>query len=161
MALLMALAATPPSRTAYLVAAQYGEGASDLDLAAAYLPFADGSEPVAFVTSLPRNAFFIWTVHEQCRCRVRVEQLWSDHIAAREAMRQFMADWLADTTVRRIVLVRPFRPVLDAAAESERLAGILDAMAAQTRFRREATVAVPSWPAEIGFWQASGDGTAP
>ena len=38
----------------------------------------------------------------------------------------------------------------------DRMAGVLEAMASQQRFEREASVAVPSFPAEVTIWRLRG-----
>jgi hypothetical protein len=160
-ALALATFAGPPSAMARAAAAQYRNDASDLDLAAAYLPFVDGSEPVAFLSSLARAAFFVWTVHEQCRCRVRVELPWIDQARSRDGSRRMVEAWLTGAPVRRIVVVEPFARSFDAELAKERMAGIFDAMQAQTRFVRGETVVVPSFPAEVTFWNADASAAGP
>ena len=151
--LAVAQAAAPISATAYMAAIQRRDGPSDLELAAAYLPFTDGSEPVAFLSSLNRNDFVRWTVRERCRCRAVVEQLWIDQAKSRDQARRLVADWIATTSVRRIVVIDAPDTYPNAVMASERMAGIRDAMQSQVRFASGAKIAVPSFPAEVTIWQ--------
>ena len=148
-----AQAAAPISQVAYAAAIQSIAGPSDLDLVAAYLPLVGAGEPVAFVGSLTRNPFFIWTVHERCRCRAVVEQPWLDLANSRAETRRLAAEWLARTSVRRIVVIDLPDAYPSSALARERIAGIMDAMENQTRFVSGAKIAVPSFSAEVSLWQ--------
>ncbi|MEA2779613.1 MAG: hypothetical protein QOK29_1157 [Rhodospirillaceae bacterium] len=148
-------AAQAPSPMAYTVAIRPTSGPSDLDLAAAYLPFTSGVSRIGFVATFGRTGFFAWTMREHCRCRTATEEPWFDFVQSRDDARRIMANWIATTRAQRIVVVDAPGwyeiPILG--FTHDRMVGALDAMAGQDRFVRVQTIPVPSFPAEVSIWR--------
>jgi len=128
--------------------------ASDLDLAAAYLPAIAGFKHVGFVLSFKHNFFITWSVREGCQCRARIDMPDPALPASREQVRQVVEAWVESTPAERIVAIDTFgrynQPGQDWADEQAR--GMMDGMATQHRFERIQTVSLPSYPADVTIW---------
>ena len=153
--LLLAELAQPLSPMAERVAIRRSSVASDLLLLDAYRQFVVDGEPVGFVSTLGKNDFFHWSVREACRCAAFVSQPYTFADPSREAVAATTAAWIATTPARRLVAIQAERRSDNAPVGliGRQQYGQLDALAAQGRFRRVSTVSVPSYPAELSFWE--------
>jgi Dolichyl-phosphate-mannose-protein mannosyltransferase len=128
--------------------------ASDLDLAAAYLPAIAGLKRVGFVLSFGHNPFISWSVRQQCECRAVIDMPNPMLPASREQVRQAVQAWANVTPAQRIVAIDTFdrnnQPNRGWGKEQAR--GMMDGMAGQHRFERIQTISLPTYPAEITIW---------
>ena len=140
---------------AYAAAIHPRSGPSDLDLAKAYLPHVSSARVIGFMATFPGTAFFAWSVREHCRCPATVVMPWLSSFQTREEYRRITADWLAHTHAERIVSIEA--PALYAIPSlgltSERLSGVIDAIANDPGFERIATEPVPTLGATVTIWR--------
>ncbi|NVN88562.1 MAG: glycosyltransferase family 39 protein [Rhodopseudomonas sp.] len=130
-------------------------GPTDLDLVRPYLAELDGAREVGFVTTFGVSKLFSWVLSERCRCRVLIEDLQIDHTHSRQEARDLMAERIGRARARIFVTI-------DAPGERYSLAemgwvypsmvGILDAMAAQTRYVRGNSYELPGHDARATIW---------
>jgi len=151
----------PTSPAAYAAAYRSRSGLSDLDLAVAYLPMVKAGEPVAFLGNINRSPFIAWTVEERCQCRAVLDRPWIDLATTRDEARRMVADWVATTNARRIILIDTLALYPAGALPSEQMAGVLDAMKSQTRFVEGSPIAVPSFPAVVSLWTPANAASSP
>ena len=142
------------SRPAMLLVGTAAGPASDLDLAATYLPAIAGLRHVGFVLSFAHNPFIPWSVRQQCRCRAVIDMPNPKLPATREQVRQAVVDWASVTPAQRVVVIdtlgRNNQP--NRGWDEEQARGMMDGMAAQGRFERIQTISLPTYPAEITIW---------
>ena len=142
------------SRPAIPLVGEAAGPASDLDLAAAYLPAIAGLKHVGFVLSFAHNPFMPWSVREQCRCHVVIDMPNPKLPATREQVRQAVEDWVKITPAQRIVVIdtlgRNNQP--NRGWDEEQARGMMDGMASQQRFERIQTISLPAYPADISIW---------
>ncbi len=156
LALVAALAAQPPPAAAYVQSFRVASGPSDLDLVRPYLSALDGPDEIMFAATFGNTRLFAWMLHERCRCNRAVRHPWIVNAPSREAVRQLMANEIAETTAERIVVIdapRSAHALPELGWVYERMAGIVDAMASQDRFTVEAVVPLPDHGAEVTIWR--------
>jgi hypothetical protein len=133
------LAPAPGAQRAQAVAIRTPQWPDDRQTATGWLPAMMGETNVGFVSTLGVTDLFAWTVRQQCRCMVHVDQPWLQELPDRNAVRDAVAAWAASTSVAKIVFLDappPYRAP-GSAGRSERLAGILDGLTAQRVFELE------------------------
>jgi len=141
---------------AYAYSLHPDSGPTDLDLVRPYLAELDGARQVGFVTTFGVSKLFSWVLSERCRCRVLIEDLQIDHARSREEARDLTAERIGRASARIFVTI-------DAPAGRDSLpemgwvyptmVGILDAMAAQTRYVRGASYDLPGHDARATIWR--------
>jgi hypothetical protein len=146
----------PVSPRAYPFAARTVDAPSDLGLVRPWLAALDSDGPVLIAATFGSSTLFAWVTHNDCRCRRRFLDAWIGNQPSREAVRAVMANRVATTEAEFIVVIdapgsRYEFPMLG--WDYARMAGIVDAMAAQDRFRRVASYAIPSHGAEAVVWR--------
>ncbi len=158
-----------PSRRAAFDAARADGGASDLDLVRPYLAELDGARVVMFATTFGMSKLFQWMLREHCRCKIIVEDPGINGAQSREQVRDMMADRVARSRADVLVVIdAPTSPYSLAALGwiYDKMAGIPDAMAQQTRFVQFTAYALPGLGARATLWRkvertgARGDMTA-
>lgn len=153
-ALALAQSRQPWTELAYAASIHPRGGASDYDLAQAYLPYTDGQPSIGLVSSFPMQGFFVWTVHERCRCRTVTETPFIPSFPNRTELGAQAKQWLESTRVRRIVMIdAPSRyqsPQWGLTYDT--LSVLLDAVR-QSSFTQTATVPVPSFGATVSIWE--------
>lgn len=145
-----------PSTFVYEVAIRATSGPSDMELVRPVFPTLDGTEPVGVATTFGKSSFIAWALRERCRCRREVDAPWLTGLGSRDQAHRVMNDYLATAGVGRLLIIdAPDSPY--AAPEPgggyPTLAGVLDALALQTRFVRVAAVAVPAHGATVSVWR--------
>jgi hypothetical protein len=125
---------------------------TDLDFAKAYLPYVHGGRKVGFLTTLAENNFYGWTLREDCRCAAKTYAPAEEPAWSREQYRDATAIWLMQTAVDFIVAIDARSgeipdPGYDA------LAGRIDAIKQDARFRAVASVPVPAFDAMVTVFQ--------
>jgi hypothetical protein len=145
-----------PTPAAYGVAIHPVSGPSDLDLVRPLLPDLDGLRAITIATTFGDSKLWVWAVRERCRCRKPVELVSIIAATSRDDVRTRMAAGLATSQSDAFVIVdAPGSPYAlpQLGWTYDRLAGILDAMAAQDRYVRVAVHAVPNFGAEASLWR--------
>jgi len=146
------------SRPAMPLVGEAAGPASDLDLAAAYLPAIAGLKRVGFVLSFADNPFIPWSVRQQCRCRAIIDMPDPKLPATRQQVRQTVTDWAKVTPAQRIVVIDTLgrNNQRDRGWDEEQARGMMDGMDGQDRFERIATISLATYPAEITIWAPRG-----
>ena len=129
---------------------------SDVGLVRPWLATVETRRPIMVATTFGSSTLFEWVIQNDCRCRRRVLPSWILDLPTREAVRAAMAARVAATDAEYLV-------VIDAPASRyrlasmgwsyEKMAGILDAMAAQDRFERIADFPLPQHGGEAVIWR--------
>jgi hypothetical protein len=148
----------PPSATALAAASRYA-GPSSLSLVTPALPALAGARSIGVAATLGRTPFFAWAIHVACGCAVPVDGPWLVGGGSRAANRAAMEAFLAATPADRLLVVdvAPGNPgVLDPA-----FAGLVDAMATQTRFVPLFSAPVAEHGATLTVWRRREPGDAP
>jgi hypothetical protein len=144
MALLLALPAAP---LADAVAIRRPDAPRDLDLAAAWAALPVEPQGVLVLASFGRSDLFDWTLRLRCRCRAPIEQppwLEQGDAAAAQA--------LATTPARWLLAVDAPAPYPLAGRTAPLALPVAMLLAAQDRFARDRSFAVPAHGAEVAFW---------
>ena len=155
-ALAVGSALQPASARVAGFAIQMRAGPSDLDLVRPWLAAVETPRPIMVATTFGWSTLFEWVLQNDCRCRRRVLPSWILDLPSRAAVRAAMAARVAATDAEYLV-------VIDAPASRnqlatmgwsyEKMAGILDAMAAQDRFERIADFPMPQHGGEAVVWR--------
>ncbi|MCG6205048.1 glycosyltransferase family 39 protein [Rhodopseudomonas sp. HC1] len=156
--LLAVVIGRPLPAVAYTAAIRATEGPTDLDLIRPYLPELDGSREVAVFTTFGTSKLFAWVTREHCRCNRVVDDPFIDRQPSREDVRELMRDRIARSTADVVVIIdapdsRYSLPLLG--WDYARMAGIVDAMADQTRYKRTATYDLPDQQGRATIWRRS------
>jgi hypothetical protein len=147
---------TPPSPRAAVDALRADRGSSDLDLVRPYLAELDGARAVMFAATFGSTKLFQWMLHERCRCKTHVEDPSIANAGSRAEVRARMTDRVARTPADVVVVIdapggRYTLPKLGWVYDT--MAGIPDAMSAQSRFKRLATYDLPGQGAQATLWR--------
>ncbi|MBB1092283.1 glycosyltransferase family 39 protein [Rhodopseudomonas palustris] len=146
----------PMPEAAYTYAIHTKTGPSDLNLVRPYLPELDGAREVAVFTTFGGSKLFAWVIREHCRCNRIVDDLVPANLGSREEVRQVMTERIARSTADIIVTIDSPTSRYQLPSVGwvySRMAGILDAMAEQTRFARAATYDLPDEQAQATIWR--------
>lgn len=140
---------------AYVSALHPISGPSDVDLMRPYLVELKDAREVGFVTTFGTSGLFSWVLSERCGCRVKIDELRIDHAQSRENVRILMAERLSRTRANILVSI-------DSSAERyalpemgwvyAKMAGIVDALAQQTRYVRGNSYDLPGHDARATIW---------
>jgi hypothetical protein len=153
---------SPP--TAYATAIYPTHGPSDLDLVRPLLPDLDGLRSVAYATTFGESALLSWVAREHCRCKLEIEKPWISTVTSRREAQALMADRVTSSRAPVFVIIdAPAGPyeLPQVGWTYDRLAGILDAMAAQDRYVRFTVHAVPEFGAQVSLWRRRDAPAAP
>jgi len=145
-----------PTPAAYGAAIHPASGPSDLELLRPLLPDLDGLRAVAVATTFGETNLWVWAIRERCRCRKPVELASIIGATSRDDVRARMAARLATSRSEAFAIVdAPGSPYAlpPLGWTYDRLAGIVDAVAAQDRYVRVAVHAVPNFGAEASLWR--------
>ncbi|MDC7787198.1 hypothetical protein PQJ75_10895 [Rhodoplanes sp. TEM] len=140
-----------PPTTAVLAAANRYPGPSALALVRGAQPALAGARLIGVASTTGRTPFFAWALHVGCRCAVPVESPWLVAGAPRDAVARTVAGWLATTPADRLLVVDV--PLSAQSLPEPGFLGVLDAVAAQTRFVPRARLAVPDQAATVTVWE--------
>lgn len=148
----------PIPETAYAAAIHPNEGPSDLALVSPYLTELDGAREVAVFTTFGTSKLFAWVMRERCRCNRLVDDPFIDHQPTREDVRQLTRERIAQSTADVVVVIDAPDSVYSSSLlgwDYARMAGIVDAMAGQTRYKRTATYDLPDQQGRATIWRRS------
>lgn len=129
---------TPVPASAYAVAVRETSGPSDLDLVRPWMGMVSGVRTLGVATTFGPSDLFTWSLEERCQCKVRLERPWTSTAGTRLDDRRIMLTTLAASKADRWVVIdapasRYNEP--DYGLTYDRLAGVVDAMALQRRYR--------------------------
>jgi Dolichyl-phosphate-mannose-protein mannosyltransferase len=150
-----------PSPVIYAVAIYPTSGPSDLDLIRPYLHELDGARDISIATTFGASRFFRWAIHEHCKCKATVVDLFIDSLSSRALVQATMADRIANSTSDVFVIIdapgsRYSLPGLGWVYE--KMVGVVDAMQNQSRYVRVADYPIPSEGAQASIWRRRNDG---
>jgi hypothetical protein len=145
-----------PPATAYAHAIRRVTGPSDLELAAAYLPFVAGERSVGFAGTFETSKFFVWTTAYQCRCHVIDDHPWYFAGQSRQEVRRIALDWMTSTGAALMVVIDAPESSEQSSAIYDQMRGVLDATLDQDRFALIATETVPDLDAQVTIWRRKG-----
>jgi hypothetical protein len=145
-----------PSPLAYDHAIRARSGPSDLELARPYLPALAGAKRVGFAATFGTSDLFTWTLLERCQCKVEIEHAWVSPVGSREDVRQAMLNQIAASSADHWVVVDApgsaySLPVVG--FSYDRMAGQVDAMRSQSRYRPTAVFPIPTHGAVATVYQ--------
>jgi len=163
-ALGLAMAATlwrQPPPAAYATAIHPLSGPSDIDLLRPLLPALRGVRSAGFAATFGESELASWVAQENCRCKLKIEKTRMTGLASRQEARTLMAARVAASQAPLYILIdAPGSPyeLPELGWTYARTAGIVDAMAAQDRYIRVATHALPRFGAEVSLWRRRNPG---
>ncbi|MFL9825226.1 hypothetical protein [Rhodoplanes sp. SY1] len=156
-ALLVALAYPAPSTgaAARAAAGRTPDGPSQLLLVQPALPLLDGAPAIGVATTFGRATDFLaWAARARCGCAVPVDGPRPPANASREAHRRAMAAYLAETPSTRVVVIdAPDAPWTAPGIAYADAAGLLDALAQQSRFVPVGRTEVPDFAGSVAVWE--------
>ncbi|MFD2183582.1 hypothetical protein [Rhodoplanes azumiensis] len=156
-ALLVALAYPGPTTAAAARAAagRTPDGPSQLLLVRPALPLLDGAPAVGVATTFGRATDFLaWAARARCGCAVPVDGPRPPVGGSGEAHRRAMAAYLAETPSARVVVVDvPDAPWTAPGTAYADTAGVLDALAQQSRFVPIGRTEVPDFAGSVAVWE--------
>jgi hypothetical protein len=153
-----------PTPAAYATAFHQVSGPSDLAFVRPLLADLDGLNAVGVATTFGETSLWVWALRERCRCHRRVEMASIVGAASRDDARARMAARLATSQSEAFAIVdAPASPYAlpQLGWTYDRLAGIVDAMAAQDRYVRVAVHPVSDFAAEVSVWRRGDAPVAP
>lgn len=125
---------------------------SDMEFARAMVALAPGNAPIGIVASFGRTPFPEWVLRAECRCLRVVDAPWTG--ATRDQTRLLARNWLAETDVSSILVIDALADYpQDGVLAPEILAGSLEAMSDQDRFKLVSTVPVPQFKGSVARWE--------
>jgi hypothetical protein len=148
-----------PSPAAYAVDIRLPGLPSDLDFVRPLLPDLDGAGTIAVATTFGATNLWVWAIRERCRCRQRVELAPIVAAGSRDEVRSRMAGLVAASSADVFAIVDApgsFYAQPRFNWPYDRMAGIMDAMAAQDRYVRIAVHDVPGSGAQASVWRRRG-----
>jgi len=162
--LIIAAVSEKPSPAIFAVAIYPTSGPSDLDLIRPYFHELDDVRDISIATTFGASRFFRWAIHERCKCKATVVDLFIDSQKSRVDVRAAMADRIRNSTSGVFVIIdapgsRYSLPALGWVYE--KMVGVVDAMQDQTRYVRVADYTLPSEGAQASIWRRRNDGRTP
>ena len=149
-ALVLAFAAAstgaPISSAARAADGRAASGLSDLALVRPWARLVIGQPTIGLATTVGPSDLFLWTLEERCQCKVQIERPWTSPAGTRlDAERAMLATVAASRAERWVVIDAPGSPYNQASLgfTYPQLAGVVDAMALQHRYRPTAVVPLP------------------
>ncbi len=141
---------------AYANALHPVSGPTDLGLVRPYLSELDGVKEAGFATTFGMSKLFAWMAHEHCRCNLTIDDPYIDNARSRQEVRDLMLDRIEHSRASVFVIIdapngRYQLPVLGWVYP--KMAGILDAMEIQTRYRREKNYDLAGQGARATIWR--------
>ncbi|MBK5962253.1 hypothetical protein CCR97_29290, partial [Rhodoplanes elegans] len=156
-ALLVALAYPAPSTgaAARAAAGRTPDSPTQFLLVRPALPLLDGAPAIGVATTFGRATDFLaWAARARCGCAVPVDGPRPPVAASREAHRRAMAAYLAETPSTRVVVVdAPDAPWTAPGTAYADGAGLLDALAQQSRFVPVGRTEVPDIGGSVAVWE--------
>lgn len=147
---------TPMPKAASVYALQAATGPSDLELIRPYIAELDGAHEVAVFTTFGMSKLFAWVLRERCRCHVLVPDPFLAGVASRAAARDAMAARIAQSTADVVLIIDAPRSREESPSVGwvhAKMVGIVDTMADQTRYVRDASYALPIGDATATIWR--------
>jgi len=134
----------PPAPLAAHYAIRTVFGPSDLDLVRPYLPALAGARVIGVAATFGSSELFRWATEERCQCKVIVESPWPPANASRAAVKAAMLAQIAASRADVWVAIdAPAFANSPVQAPYASLAGLIDAMRAQTRYAPVAVYRIP------------------
>jgi len=130
-------------------------GPSDLDLVDAYAPFITGTRSIAVASTFGPTRLLDWPLIERCNCRVHMD-IFRPPEGDRSMVRAAAESWLARTPGEQLIVLdfpEFTQPAPLLRLDYSRMAGIVDAVAAQHRFQVDHTVELPAFGGRVSVWR--------
>jgi hypothetical protein len=143
-----ALSARAPITSAALsVDGRAASGPSDLALVRPWMNLVAGHRTLGVATTFGVSELFRWSLQERCQCELHVERPWTSPSGTRlDSQRVMLATLAASKANRWVVIDAPAsgNAEADVGFTYPQLAGLVDAMALQHRYRPIAVVPLPA-----------------
>lgn len=146
----------PIPAAAYVSAIQQQSGPSDLDLVRLYLSEVAGTREVAVFTTFGMSRLFAWMIREHCRCHRIVDDPFLDRMTSRDETRAAMAAKIAESSADVVVTIdapHGGNAFSELGWSYPIMAGLLDAMAQQSRYQRGNSYDLPGQGATATIWR--------
>lgn len=131
-------------------------GPSDVELVRPYLAELDGARKVGILTTFGISKLFAWVIREHCRCNKIILDPFIAGVASRQEARDMAAERIARWDADVIVTIDARGDRHEAASLGwihSLMAGQLDAMENQTRYKRGNSYDLPGQDARATIWR--------
>jgi hypothetical protein len=140
-------ARAPITPDALAVDGRAASGPTDLALVRPWMDLVAGQRALGVATTFGDSELFRWSLQERCQCKLDVERPWTSPGGTRlDSQRVMLATLAASKADRWVVIDAPASPnaEADVGFTYPQLAGLVDAMGLQRRYRPIAVIPLPT-----------------